>query len=657
MNTQRALLTLEIDRVADFINNSRKTQDAWLGSYLISYIMSSVAVKAESLGDIKYPLVADIPLFVKMKQGSWPAGCTDDEKRVSGFPDRMMLEVDLNQAEAIAKQLQDTANDAWKTVWSASRDRLHTAYSQLAVEAQWREQCDRYFTLHWAAVPIETTFEAAYDRNCRLLYAVNRSRPMAVREQPGHKCTLCGNLSALPIDQRGYVSLWKRLFDSRRFGRLFAKNERLSAVFAAKRLAGWAKVGELMEREGAAAFPSLMSVASAQFRSLLIESGTTTDIQAFREKLAALHESIGLNENEWQEAGIPRHKRLAGDNREKLWLAHLDGEWLYKDNYSLTRIMSEYGVEGGEGLNGAVSNAKQALMDLIRNVRQARAAAPELREWSLPTSPTAYYAVLAADGDDMTKLMAQPQRWPEVTSALSSFAQTVVPQVVHGEHSGQLEYSGGDELIAFLPVDDVLPVLIKLRHTFPGDDPNPMLTRMGLEQTSVTNLHGLGGTTMSAGVAIAHCRTSLRLAITAAQAALQRAKHKYSNKNRIEISVLKRSGAPVVAGWVFSPPNAHIGPEVLLAMSIDLCKRDWLSRKFFRDVIADAQVIGSQGVECAEADTERLLKRHFPTKEKPERVRARSQYLEILNQVAIGQIGLSDAAPLFLFADWLAKEG
>ncbi len=64
-----------------------------------------------------------------------------------------------------------------------------------------------------------------------------------------------------------------------------------------------------------------------------------------------------------------------------------------------------------------------------------------------------------------------PNRHLAISGALNDFSQTVVRHVVEEEHLGRVIYAGGDDVLAMLPVADLLPVMLRLRHTYSGTVP------------------------------------------------------------------------------------------------------------------------------------------------------------------------------------------
>ncbi len=155
-----------------------------------------------------------------------------------------------------------------------------------------------------------------------------------------------------------------------------------------------------------------------------------------------------------------------------------------------------------------------------------------------------YFAILVADGDRMGKAisaMGAPERHQELSRALSRFAGDV--ETIVAGHCGALIYSGGDDVLAFLPLDRALPCADKLRRAFTdglvglglGDPPN-------------------SPPTLSVGVSIGHFGTALDRLLAWGRGAEQQAK---TLRNALAVTLHTRSsgevGISAVASWDEDP--------------------------------------------------------------------------------------------------------
>jgi len=152
-----------------------------------------------------------------------------------------------------------------------------------------------------------------------------------------------------------------------------------------------------------------------------------------------------------------------------------------------------------------------------------------------------------------------PGRHVAVSAALNDFALHVAPHVVEVERLGKLIYAGGDDVLALLPVADLVPAAARLRDAYSGRDgvaagEAALRLRNGYallrERTGERLMRMMGArATASAGLVVAHHQTPLSRVLREARAAEKAAKD--AGRDRCAIRVLKRSGGAleVVLAW------------------------------------------------------------------------------------------------------------
>lgn len=141
-----------------------------------------------------------------------------------------------------------------------------------------------------------------------------------------------------------------------------------------------------------------------------------------------------------------------------------------------------------------------------------------------------YYALLLADGDDMGKHLSSindKERHQKFSLALAGFAGKAA-QVV-ADNRGSLVYAGGDDVLAFLPLDSVLRCAFSLSHEF---------------SSALNEFKANGETpTMSIGIVVKHYIEPLSDALEMARRAEAIAKA-FPGKGAIAVTLDKRGGAP-----------------------------------------------------------------------------------------------------------------
>jgi CRISPR-associated protein Cmr2 len=151
-----------------------------------------------------------------------------------------------------------------------------------------------------------------------------------------------------------------------------------------------------------------------------------------------------------------------------------------------------------------------------------------------------------------------PNRHLAISGALNDFSQTVVRHVVEEEHLGRVIYAGGDDVLAMLPVADLLSTMQRLRHAYSGIDPeheggiwHGLTLQKGFaalkrgQQLQVMRMMGQHATA-SCGAVIAHHQTPLGAVLRELRAAEKRAKASKEQggggRDAFSITVIKRSG-------------------------------------------------------------------------------------------------------------------
>ncbi len=146
-----------------------------------------------------------------------------------------------------------------------------------------------------------------------------------------------------------------------------------------------------------------------------------------------------------------------------------------------------------------------------------------------------------------------PNRHLAISGALNDFSQTLVRHVVEEEHLGRVIYAGGDDVLAMLPVADLLPTMQRLRQAYAGHDPDheggvwqgltlqngfaALKTDKGLRLMRMMGEHA----TASTGAVIAHHQAPLSAVMRELRTAEKRAKTE-GGRDAFSITVIKRSG-------------------------------------------------------------------------------------------------------------------
>ncbi|NHZ71477.1 MAG: type III-B CRISPR-associated protein Cas10/Cmr2, partial [Aquificales bacterium] len=353
-------------------------------------------------------------------------------------------------------------------------------------------------------------------------------------------------------------------------------HEYLSAVDMTKRFAqrfcfepDWGLEGK---------FPSTSSIASAVFRQKLLADH---NLQAARNQFVAGLRSIkGTDGQRLPETLSKDSLPLLFEKYKGNSLLEYDGELFYPDMYTEKRLKDDFNVPFSET---AVIQLKQNLLNLRATAAKANINMP----------PT-YYALLLMDGDKMGDHLSKisdvaGQR--DVSRRLMDFALKKVQKIVEDKYLGRVVYAGGDDLMAFLPLENVLEAAQTLNEAY-------RQTLVGGQQY-----------TASAGIVVAHHLAPLDRVLQAAREAEKMAKGGYG-RNSIVFSILKRSGEQLDVGAHWDYGKDH--PVLPIIQDVgDYLQSDTvaLSPKFAFDAEQEAAAI-SKLPTAHEKRLALLLKRH-----------------------------------------------
>ena len=190
-----------------------------------------------------------------------------------------------------------------------------------------------------------------------------------------------------------------------------------------------------------------------------------------------------------------------------------------------TRVQEE--VEEGE------PRLSRYLKDRLTEIDQLRRQI--LAKFGLSECPS-YYAILAADGDRMGQCISA-QRDMDSHRRLSAALAEVAEEMkkVVNQHNGYTVYAGGDDLLAFLPVNQILSCACELAAAF---------------REAMKSFRGDSSEagTLSIGVAIVHRMEILQQSLEWAREAEREAKRW---RNAIAIALHTRGGVPLTAVTAF----------------------------------------------------------------------------------------------------------
>ncbi|MCX8114780.1 MAG: type III-B CRISPR-associated protein Cas10/Cmr2, partial [Burkholderiaceae bacterium] len=443
-------------------------------------------------------------------------------------------------------------------------------------------------------------YPAVYDLAERVLAAVKAARPFDQLPQRGWRDSLTGEAEWLTTDPAQLGTSPRQRTDT------------LWARVAAKRPA-WARKGEHL-----GALSALKRLWPALFAE---EVGRATGREVGRFVVSTHTMALAHQLDRWLErGGLPAPGFDDECRRQQAEPVALP-----------RRLMQRHGA------NPALADAKRipGLLDAAREAEDdaalARAeqlirrtlASPGREREDIPLET--YYGLLMMDGDRMGAILSgdaatavtfrdsfhpdvrkgfderaarqemvrsygeqrrpiSPNRHLAISAALNDFSQVVVRHVVEEEHLGRVIYAGGDDVLAMLPVADLLSAMRRLRQAYSGVDPehdggvwrgltlqNGFAALKSGDDLQVMRMMGHTATA-SCGAVVAHHQAPLAAVLRELRAAEQRAKSE-GGRDAFSITVIKRSGGAAHLTEKWGEPMA------LLAALIDFLRAEGVSRR------------------------------------------------------------------------------
>lgn len=483
------LIAISVGPVQEFIKAARRTRDLWFGSYLLSLVSHAVASALKQQG-AKPIFPPDSPASGNPAQGGQGQSSliTDIDARLneikkSGRFDQnlpqianvIIAEIATEQPAQIVKTARGKAAEAWRTIAEAARDGAPSTAINIT---QWKRQIDDVLEFYAAWVPFDgKNYPQARARLMRLLAGRKNCRDF--RQAPGDddglpKSSLDGLRPTVLTERENWPSGTAARLRLR-------QGEQLDVVGVVKRLGG-----------GKRPYPSVSRVAADPWIRGMQKKKPDKFEQFVKEVEALARTGSGAGSVVHELKEFPQYKSFPYEGTPVFRSRHHEWE-------------EECGLDP----------------QVLRPLQNALAQLPE---------PFPYLAVLVADGDRMGQTISSldtPEKNREFSRALAGFSDAVKDIVK--EHQGVLVYAGGDDVLAFVPVDKCLRCARELHCRF-------------AQALSKYQTNGQPPT-LSVGIAIGHFLENLEDLLEYGRAAERDAKE--PDRNGLAIHVYKRGGAPL----------------------------------------------------------------------------------------------------------------
>ncbi len=524
------LFLFSIGPVQDFIRQARKTQDFYAGSFLLSYL-TWIALKeiSSNLKDkvaVIYPDISEHPWL----EGSYTLYPTIPNRFVA-----LISEERKEEISALAERLKKAIKEEICKIKESLKNKLIKQELEGELKESFEAQLSEFPQIFWVAVkwePSEVNYQDAYSSLERAMGARKNLRAFSQYCEAGRKCSVCGEKNVLFFREEENPKKFTQfnpcaLNVSKRVSlKYIAQGEGLCGVCLLKRGLGeyLADISPVFKNLN---FPSTAEVASADFKK-----------EAFlkaKEELESYQKAFKEVTEKFPEAGFLPSLEVSPS---------LEGYWFYEENLTKDKFEKDLEVSVSED---KLERLHKALKAITKKVG----------------SPNPYYAVIKLDGDNMGKWLAgeffedkkiTPERHLKISQALKNYALELVPEIVEKQALGKLVYSGGDDVLAFVNLRDLLKVMYALRAAFSGhikiNDKKIEVdweNASGKAKKNGKEVLTLGSeATASMGVVIAHYKTPLQLVLKKANEALETAKS-FPDKDAFCIVLMKRSGEERIA--------------------------------------------------------------------------------------------------------------
>ncbi len=568
--SKRLMLMFTIGPVQSFIEAARKTEDLWMGSYILSYLIAKAMDKVRG-DDIEliYPAIGNQSPFDFWQQQDFAT---------PSFPNLFLAigkgtEVSQDALVELAKDAERTVKTEFEQMAKCVIDEAFSKWSGTYVEEVFKRQISDFFDIYWVITEeTDQNYGDWYAHTAGSLAAIKNCRTFAQICEFGRKCSLDGTREILHLRQdepvREAMKWWQGFAE--REPKYCRGEEALCAVSLTKRMGR-----HFLETQSEfsddfsgqpLSFPSTSEIATADFKEQFQYNigalGIYGDFVKEVKKLRALDN---------KPADIPIVQPLP---KVGMLQGNIDGEWLYEETWSESYLRGYYNIDA-KNEKKQISTCKRLRQKLVQYLGE----------------PGRYYVAIALDGDNMGEKIREAKSKEDHKKRSGDLIQYTedARRIIEQDHLGKLIYAGGDDILALTNLKDLLPILKGLREKFPNF------------------------TTASAGVCIAHNKVPLGDVLQQARRMEKAAKNE-GERNAFGITLFKHSGniSQAVTKWTHGDLDVlDISEELLNLLSDNEISKRFLYafRETFAKLIEDKDDFGELGRHLIQAEFERIMER------------------------------------------------
>ena len=514
-------------------------------------------------------------------------------KEIKHKPNRFIAEIEFDDVERVGKDLKYFVETELVGIANSALDSLGFAYSN-GFKESFLAQIKNHLQIYWVACPLKgDNYSQVYKELESYLGAIKNVREFNQLKETGRKCSLCGERNALFYKKTlqnkkpAYIQESAIELDKNELN----SGEGLCAVCFIKRF---------YKKDNC--FPSTAEIAAMDWLSKIDE----------------------ITKNDYRDL-----------------FNNFDEQLFYEENLR-EEYLKKYGHFKDEK---SLSDAKVRLNEFYKiNDKYDNEIG----------KPPKYYALLMLDGDDMAKWLSGEYLEDktklkdfhiESSKALGSYAKDV--ESIIPKPKGTLVYAGGDDVLAFINLNHLLPVINELRKEF------PKFEEFGFEITDNKK------SSASAGITIAHYKTPLSEVLKWAKKMEHEAKED-GGRDAFAIAVLKHSGEinKTVWKWDVDAENKSLKIKLFEDLIKELNNEEGFSNTFIKNLNIEFQKLGEIDSDVMfKTELKRLLKRSSQLKGDKEKKKQKVQeWQEKLFNLYIDSQTKDNFLSFLNIADFLARE-
>lgn len=636
-----------IGPVQDFISTAKRTEDFWMGSYLLSYLISKALIKIIELLGVEHIIFPDVkgqPLIDKYLKDMQKIEISDDYKDkifYSSLANVVFFICPEKEFLSVINEIEKNIRKEWKLICDKVKIKFNfTDYGNRIFD----DQINNFIEFYYAAVKINnkqiSEFIDIYSQNINSikkndgdyadnigsywgeiydyldkLFASNKLiRNFKFSEEKGRKCSLCGEHSAISDkEEHSNAELkkyWKELSKKINSFRLDKEGaDRLCGICLTKRMALELFFKDYFQFDTSKPiyFPSVSSIAAWPFKLKILEH-----IEFLSDKIKNYNDilkKLNVDTNDYPyyiKKEIKKIKPKFQEIAEEFM--RLDGELVFTDLIVQNKKIDK--------------NSLELIKDFFKEIKKYF----EEAKLDIPI-PVKYYSIIRLDGDQIGRWLSgthiHSANWEDVVHskmkqnlkdkeqlknkrkispavhsfisyALNQYSLNAVKEIVEEKFPGKLIYSGGDDVLAILPLEYALECAEQLRYYFSGNINNK--NEIDLKQTNgfymidkkiITSLGN--NVSMSAGMVFSHIKYNFQNALKKSLYAKNQAKERL-DRDAYFIVIIKHSGSEVNFGLKWS--NNQERTVKALKKILNLVEEKKVSMNFFTSAYEILSKIG-----------------------------------------------------------------